>query len=182
MFILIISRGIPSKRYPQWGCFEKDQAEALASIGHKVVVASVDGRFRFIYRKRGLTHVVINGVDYYNHYLLPHALVNLFGRQMTLRLQNWQIDRVCDLVEKCHEKPYFDAACPDAAGAWALFLRPGGRCIQRGHGLHPLARHRPGDVRAPLAVEPWLQISQKRRVTARETRHSGVGVSHRHIH
>ena len=105
MFILIISRGIPSKRYPQWGCFEKDQAEALASIGHKVVVVSVDGRFRFIYRKRGLTHVVINGVDYYNHYLLPHALVNLFGRQMTLRLQNWQIDRVYDMVEKCHGKP-----------------------------------------------------------------------------
>ena len=105
MFILIISRGIPSKRFPQWGCFEKDQAEALASIGHKVVVVSVDGRFRFIYRKRGLTHVVINGVDYYNHYLLPHALVNLFGRQMTLRLQNWQIDRVYDMVEKCHGKP-----------------------------------------------------------------------------
>lgn len=105
MFILIISRGIPSKRFPQWGCFEKDQAEALASIGHKVVVVSVDGRFRFIYRKRGLTHVIKNGVDYYNYYLLPHAVVNLFGRQKTLRLQNWQIDRVYDVVEKCHGKP-----------------------------------------------------------------------------
>lgn len=105
MFILIISRGIPSKRFPQWGCFEKDQAEALASIGHKVVVVSVDGRFRFIYRKRGLTHIIKNGVDYYNYYLLPHAVVNLFGHQLTLRLQNWQIDRVYDVVEKCHGKP-----------------------------------------------------------------------------
>ena len=105
MFILIISRGIPSKRFPQWGCFEKDQAEALASIGHKVVVVSVDGRFCFMYRKIGLTHVIKNGVDYYNYYLLPHAVVNLFGRQKTLRLQNWQIDKVYDVVEKCHGKP-----------------------------------------------------------------------------
>ena len=105
MFILIISRGIPSKRFPQWGCFEKDQAEALASIGHKVVVVSVDGRFRLVYRKRGVTHVVKNGVDYYNHYLIPHAIVNLFGRRRTLCLKNWQIDRVYDVVEHCCGKP-----------------------------------------------------------------------------
>ena len=36
MFIALISRGVPSKRDPQWGCFEKDQAEALVAVGHKV--------------------------------------------------------------------------------------------------------------------------------------------------
>ena len=34
--------GIPTKEEPQFGCFEKDQAEALAKIGHRVVVISVD--------------------------------------------------------------------------------------------------------------------------------------------
>ena len=38
MFIALISRGVPSKRDPQWGCFEKDQAEALVAVGHKVAV------------------------------------------------------------------------------------------------------------------------------------------------
>jgi len=55
MFIALISRGVPSKRDPQWGCFEKDQAEALAATGHKVVVISVDTRFRFYWRKLGIS-------------------------------------------------------------------------------------------------------------------------------
>ena len=32
MFIALISRGVPSKRDPQWGCFEKDQADLLLPV------------------------------------------------------------------------------------------------------------------------------------------------------
>ena len=67
MYILMIARGIPSKKYPQWGCFEKDQAEALAAFGHKVVVMCIDRRFLFEWRKIGLTHCDINDVEYYKH-------------------------------------------------------------------------------------------------------------------
>ena len=56
MYILLISRGIPSVKDPQWGCFEFDQAKALKKLGHKVVVISVDVRFRFYYRKIGITY------------------------------------------------------------------------------------------------------------------------------
>ena len=35
----IISCGFPTTIYPQWECFERDQAEALAVNGHKVIVA-----------------------------------------------------------------------------------------------------------------------------------------------
>ena len=52
MFIALISRGVPSKRDPQWGCFEKDQAEALVAVGHKVAVISVDSRFRLYWQKK----------------------------------------------------------------------------------------------------------------------------------
>ena len=38
MYILMISRGVPSAKDPQWGCFEQDQAEALQRNGHKVVM------------------------------------------------------------------------------------------------------------------------------------------------
>lgn len=80
MFIILISRGTPSKRDPQWGCFEKDQAEALSNLGHKVVVISVDSRFRAYWRKLGITHQRINGVDYYDYFLIPGAITRkLFG-------------------------------------------------------------------------------------------------------
>jgi len=53
MYILIFSRGYPSKRYKMNGIFEFDQAKALANAGHKVIFAVVDLRsFRNI-RKWG---------------------------------------------------------------------------------------------------------------------------------
>ena len=60
MYILLVSRGIPSTKDPQWGCFEFDQAQALKSLGHKVVILSVDERIRFYRRKLGITHAVID--------------------------------------------------------------------------------------------------------------------------
>ena len=69
MFIALISRGVPSKRDPQWGCFEKDQAEALVAVGHKVAVISVDSRFRLYWRKPGISHYRLNGIDYYDSFL-----------------------------------------------------------------------------------------------------------------
>lgn len=81
MNILILSRGIPSDRNPQWGCFEKDQAEALAAKNHKVIVASVDARFERKRGRWGLHHYEnINGVEYYN-YIIPPGIIfsKLFG-------------------------------------------------------------------------------------------------------
>lgn len=79
MNICLISRGFPSKRDPQWGCFEKDQAEALANLGHKVVVISVDSRFRTYWRKLGITHYCINGIDYYDYFLIPGIFTRKLG-------------------------------------------------------------------------------------------------------
>ncbi|MDE6005946.1 MAG: glycosyltransferase family 4 protein [Muribaculaceae bacterium] len=74
MYILMISRGFPTAEYPQWGCFEKDQAEALAALGHKVVVMSVDARLQKNRGKLGLKNFTINGVEYYNYITLPGSL------------------------------------------------------------------------------------------------------------
>lgn len=79
MYILLISRGVPSEKDPLWGCFEFDQARALKSVGHKVVVLSVDERVRFYKRKIGLTHQLVDGIDCYNYCLLPKKLSELFG-------------------------------------------------------------------------------------------------------
>ena len=105
MFILMISRGIPSSKHPQWGCFEKDQAEALASIGHKVVVLSIDGRFLFDRRKRGLTHYNINNVDYYNYFLYPQIITDVINHRLSLHINNRIIEYLYKKVVLKHGKP-----------------------------------------------------------------------------
>ena len=106
MFILLISRGTPSKHAPQWGCFEKDQAEALTALGHKVVVASVDSRFRLIPRKLGLTHTVINGINYYSSFYIPGALSRkLGGFKFNLFLKLLQLERIYKHIIKVYGKP-----------------------------------------------------------------------------
>ncbi len=106
MFILLVSRGIPTKRDPQWGCFEKDQAEALVSQGHKVVVISVDGRFRFYYRKFGTTCIQINNIHYLDSYWCPFKVLKLFlGNNITYRIQSWQLERLFLKVLKEHGRP-----------------------------------------------------------------------------
>ena len=50
MYILIISGGFPSEKYPLNGIFAYDQAKALAALGHKIIFAAVD--LRSIRRKR----------------------------------------------------------------------------------------------------------------------------------
>ena len=105
MYILMIARGIPSDKYPQWGCFEKDQAEALASIGHKVIVMSLDGRFLLHRRKIGLEHQQINGVEYYDYYLYPQKLTDILSHALTLYIQDNLIQNLYRIIEKKHGKP-----------------------------------------------------------------------------
>lgn len=74
MYILVIARGFPTSRNPQWGCFEKDQAEALVKYGHKVVAMSVDARFERHRGRLGMHHFENAGVSYYNYVMLPGVL------------------------------------------------------------------------------------------------------------
>lgn len=68
MKIFFVARGWPSKRDPQWGNFESDQALALRKMGLDVVVLSVDTRIRWYYRKLGVTKEVHSGIPHYNLY------------------------------------------------------------------------------------------------------------------
>ncbi len=82
----MIARGVPSPHHPQWGCFEKDQAEALARLGHKVVVMSIDARFARHRGSLGLHHFSRNGVEYYNKTVLPAVLISkIIGQDKYLK-------------------------------------------------------------------------------------------------
>lgn len=106
MYILMISRGFPSAKDPQWGCFEQDQAEALHRNGHKVVVVSVDSRFRWRLRKIGITHRQKNGINYYNSFWLPGKVVSrLCGMKIGLLLRKMQLDRMYKRIVRKYGKP-----------------------------------------------------------------------------
>ena len=106
MYILMISRGVPTKRDPQWGGFEKDQAEALANLGHKIVVISVDSRFRTYWRKIGITHYCINGIDYYDNFLVPGVVTRkLFGIKFNFFVKKKLLQKLFERVVCEHGMP-----------------------------------------------------------------------------
>lgn len=94
MHILIISHGYPTSVDPQWGCFERDQAIALSRLGHKVTVASVDGRYRKYKRKFGIDHIIDGSINAYTIYYFPLAILlfrhfkRLFRNNLMLRVFN----------------------------------------------------------------------------------------------
>ena len=92
MNVFIIARGYPTTQDPQWGCFEFDQAQALKSLGHKVVILSVDERIRFYRRKLGITHTVIDGIECYNLCFIPKKISNLLGFCISSKISRAQYD------------------------------------------------------------------------------------------
>lgn len=91
MHVLIISHGYPTVKDPQWGCFEKDQAEALAGMGHRVTVGVVDRRFRPFSQAIGMRHVNNGAINAYTYFLLsgkliPSQMKQFVSERMMLRL------------------------------------------------------------------------------------------------
>ena len=71
MKIIIIANGYPAERDPQWGCFERDQAFALKSLGHDVSILYIDSRFRPYWRKIGITYKNDNGINVCGIFIFP---------------------------------------------------------------------------------------------------------------
>jgi len=66
MYIIEVSRGYPTHKYPLNGIFEFDQAKALSKAGHKVIFACVDVRSVRRWRKWGIDRFEKDGVLVYN--------------------------------------------------------------------------------------------------------------------
>lgn len=92
MNIFIIARGYPSKQEPTWGCFEKDQAVALAQLGHQVTILSVDTRFRFYWRKLGIQYHTYDNIAAFDMFLLPYALLFFLPRRIKDAFYAWQLE------------------------------------------------------------------------------------------
>ena len=62
MKVFVISRGMPSEKYPLYGIFEFDQARALAESGVDTSMLVIDFRSNVYKRKYGLFSYERDGV------------------------------------------------------------------------------------------------------------------------
>lgn len=143
MKIFMISRGYPSKRDPQWGCFEKDQAEALQAAGHEVVVLSVDSRFRWYYRPLGISHRVVNGIHVWDNFLMPGSIAQvLMGNRNKRRFKQWQLEHV-------FKKSISEHGIPDILYAHYMFVMHETIVIKKKYNI-PL-----------VGIEHWSEMGKK---------------------
>lgn len=105
MKVFLIARGYPTKQDPTWGCFEKDQAEALAKLGHQVTILSVDTRLRFYWREWGVRHQVHGKIATVNIFLFPIALVFFLPERIKEIIRAWQMDLIYQQAEQHYGKP-----------------------------------------------------------------------------
>lgn len=105
MYILMISRGVPTRHNPQWGCFERDQAEALVSIGHKVVVMSIDSRLQIKLRKIGTKITFLNDVHYYDYHIISGKLLRIFGDKFRIFCLKRQVEHLFKIIKRVEGVP-----------------------------------------------------------------------------
>lgn len=106
MKILLISRGWPTPKDPKWGCFEKDQAEALKALGHEVKVLCLDCRFSFKPYIPKIRSTTINGIDYISFRGLPQVLVALIvGDKMAIKYEKWMLLKIYKKLISTGYKP-----------------------------------------------------------------------------
>lgn len=101
MYILEVSYGCPSPKYPGNGNFQLDQAKALAQIGHKVVFAALDMRSVRRWRRWGLWRHEVAGLDVYE-YNFPMGPV---AASVRAKLAERGFARILNRVIKDHGKP-----------------------------------------------------------------------------
>ncbi|GEM02104.1 Glycosyltransferase involved in cell wall bisynthesis [Halolactibacillus halophilus] len=101
MRVLIVARGYPSEKYNINGIFEFDQAKALASSGHEVILAAVDVRSLRRWRRWGYVNFVKDGVH-------VEALNIPCGRVPKFILNKFRkiaLSKIYSRVVKKHGKP-----------------------------------------------------------------------------
>lgn len=123
MKVAIISRGIPSEKYPLYGIFEFDQAKALAQKGIEVAFVAIDFRSHSFRRKYGLIQYEKNGVQVFefslpiNVYrkaipllqrlmLIPFkAMLKSFGRPDVVHAHFYSIAAIASILKKKYGIP-----------------------------------------------------------------------------
>lgn len=92
MNVFIIARGYPTTQDPTWGCFEKDQAEALAQLGHQVCIIYFDNRLKSNRKDFGLHRIHNNGVTAFGYKFIPSRSFG-WSKKIFYNIENWELER-----------------------------------------------------------------------------------------
>lgn len=103
MRIFIIARGYPTKHNPQWGCFEKDQALALARLGHEVVILSY--RQHPFLPNIGYRVIEDNGIRSVSYNILPGRIFGQHGAWLRVRFEQWELTKAYMRAVELYGKP-----------------------------------------------------------------------------
>lgn len=124
MKVAIISRGTPNEKYPLYGIFEFDQANALVQKGVEVAFVAIDFRSCAFKRKYGLLHYEKEGVQVFelslpiNIYrkaipllqwllLIPfRAMLKSFGKPDIVHAHFYSIAAIASIIKKKHHLPF----------------------------------------------------------------------------
>lgn len=101
MYILEVSYGCPSEKYPSNGNFQLDQARALTGCGHKVVFAALDMRSFRRWRRWGLYCHSVDGIPVYE-YSFP---MGPFADALRRKLAASGFERLLDRVAREKGRP-----------------------------------------------------------------------------
>lgn len=100
-YILEVSHGYPTKKYPLHGIFQFDQTLAIKNVGQDVILAVVDVRSIRRWRKWGIKKQNIKGIDIYE-INLPVGRVPLKYR---IKIETWALKKLLYVIEKEKGKP-----------------------------------------------------------------------------
>ena len=124
MKVFVISKGMPTERYPLNGIFEFDQAKALAKVGAEVTMLVIDFRSRSYKRKYGCYeyekdsgHVVERslplGIYRRAMPLVQHLLVKIykkaeksFGKPDVIHAHFYSIAAIASVLKKKFDVPF----------------------------------------------------------------------------
>lgn len=142
MNICIISNGYPTSEYPQFGCFEKDQAYALSKIGHSITVIYIDGRYLHNRRKRGISYTYDEPINVYGIYIFPLAFLSILGYKLKYKLLSYILSYV-------FKKAFDKKPLPDVIYAHYLSNMANAILLKRKYGI-PI-----------VGLEHWSVLTQE---------------------
>lgn len=124
MKVFVISKGMPTEKYPLNGIFEFDQAKALAKVGNDVAMLVIDFRSRSYKRKYGFFEYEKDGVKVFELSLplgiyrralpfLQHFLVKLYkkavksiGKPDVIHAHFYSIAAIASVLKQKFDVPF----------------------------------------------------------------------------
>lgn len=106
MKIFFISRGYPTQNEPQWGCFEKDQADALQALGHEIVFLCIDRRLSLKNITEGFTYSFDDEFHVYNYRsIIPGSLIRKISANLYCTFYGKKLLSLFEKAIKKHGMP-----------------------------------------------------------------------------